>query len=138
MTTWKLFAVMVPVFMVIDLLWLGVLMKNFYSRELCDLARREGVSISPRWAAAIPIYLLIPAGLVLFVRPLHGNNATVWQAFGWGCLFGLVLYGMYGLTNLSVLANWTVRLTLADTAWGCVLCGMMSVLMWSIDLRLRH
>ncbi|HWB12975.1 MAG TPA: DUF2177 family protein [Pirellulales bacterium] len=136
--SWKLFAVIVPVFLVIDLLWLGILMKSFYSRELGDLARREGASISPRWGAALPIYLLIPAGLVLFVRPRHGHHATVWQAFGWGCLFGLVLYGMYGLTNLSVLARWTVRLTLADTAWGCVLCGMMSVLMRSVDLRLRH
>ena len=79
------------------------------------------------------VYLLIPGGLVLFVRPLLGVNATAWQAIGWGALYGLVLYGVYDLTNLAVLEKWTVRMTLADIVWGCVLCGTISVIMRFAD-----
>ena len=133
MQNWKLLAIMLPIFLFIDLLWLGVVMKGFYSHELGELARRHGTALAPRWGAAILVYLLIPGGLVLFVRPLLGVNATTWQAIGWGALYGLVLYGVYDLTNLAVLEKWTVRMTLADIAWGCVLCGTISVIMRFVD-----
>ena len=133
MHTLKLFAIVLPVFLLIDLLWLGVVMKGFYSQELGELARREGAALAPRWGAAILVYLLIPGGIVLFVRPLLGANATAAQAFGWGAAFGLVLYGVYDLTNLAVLEKWTLRMTLADIVWGCVLCGTMSVFMQVAD-----
>ena len=133
MQNWKLFAILLPIFLFIDLLWLGIVMKGFYSQELGELARRQGTALAPRWGAAILVYLLIPGGLVLFVRPLLGVNATTWQAIGWGALYGLVLYGVYDLTNLAVLEKWTVRMTLADIAWGCVLCGTISVVMRFVD-----
>jgi len=133
MHNWKLFAILLPIFLLVDLLWLGVVMKGFYSHELGELARRQGTALTPRWGAAILVYLLIPGGLVLFVRPLLGMNATAWQAIGWGAVYGLVLYGVYDLTNLAVLEKWTVRMTLADIAWGCVLCGTMSAAMRLID-----
>ncbi len=133
MQNWKLIAILIPIVLVIDLLWLGVVMKDFYSQEMGDLARRQGTALSPRWGAAILVYLLIPAGIVLFVRPLLGTSATPWQSLGWGAAFGLVLYGVYDLTNLSVVEKWTLRLTLADIAWGCVLCGASSVIMTFVD-----
>ena len=129
----KLFAIVLPIFLLIDLFWLGVVMKGFYSQELGELARRQGVFLAPRWGAAMLVYLLIPGGIVLFVRPLLGENGTVWQAFGWGALFGLVLYGVYDLTNLAVLEKWTVRMSLADMTWGCVLCGTISVVTRFVD-----
>lgn len=133
MNSWKLFAIVLPIFLLIDLLWLGVVMKGFYSQELGELARRQGAELAPRWGAAMLVYLLIPAGIVLFVRPLLGETGNVWQAFGWGALFGLVLYGVYDLTNLAVLEKWTVLMTLADIAWGCVLCGTISCVVKFVD-----
>ncbi len=133
MNSWKLFAIVLPIFLLFDLFWLGVIMKTFYSQELGELARRHGATLAPRWGAAILVYLLIPGGIVLFVQPLLGENGTAWQAFGWGALFGLVLYGVYDLTNLAVLEKWTVRMTVADISWGCVLCGTTSVIMRFVD-----
>lgn len=138
MQGFKVFAIVLPIFLLIDLLWLGVVMKDFYSHELGELARRQGTAFSPRWGAAILVYLLIPGGLVLFVRPLLGVNATAWQATGWGALYGLVLYGVYDLTNLAVLEMWTMRVTLADIAWGCVICGMTSSIMRLVDRWLSY
>ncbi len=119
----KLFLLILPVFLVLDFFWIGYLMKNFYAQELGDLARREGNSLAPRWGAAILVYILIPLGIVLFVRP-HLNTADPWWiAAAWGAAFGVVLYGVYDLTNLAVLDKWTTRVTVVDMAWGGVLCG---------------
>ncbi len=133
MHTLKLFLLILPPFLVMDLVWLGVVMKNFYAHELGDLARRQGLALAPRWSAALFVYVLIPAGLVLFARPFAGASAPVSRSFGSGALFGLVLYGVYDLTNLAVLEKWTLRLTLADIAWGCALCGTTAVLMRLVD-----
>jgi len=130
MPSWKLFLVVAPVVLGVDLLWLGVFMKGFYDSEVGDLARRAGASLAPRWPAAILVYLLIPAGIVLFVRPALGQHASAWRALAWGATFGLVVYGVYDLTNRAILEKWSLRLTLADLTWGCVLCGIGTTVMW--------
>lgn len=123
----KLYGLVLVIFLVLDLAWLGVIMKDFYSREMGELARRNGAALAPRWAAAVPVYFLIPLGIVIFVRPLIGDGAPIWHAFGWGALYGLILYGVYDLTNLAVIEKWTVRMTVSDIVWGCVLCGTISI-----------
>lgn len=125
--------VLVPVVLILDLVWLGVVMRDFYSRELGDLARRSGEAFAPRWIPAILVYLIIPVGVVLFVRPLVDDSTPLWQAFAWGAAFGIVLYGLYDLTNLAVLEKWTLRVTVADIAWGGVLCGISALVMRLAD-----
>jgi len=129
MPSWKLFAIVIPICIAIDLFWLGIVMKNFYSQEIGELARRDGASMAPRWGAAFFVYVLIPLGIIIFVRPLIGADGSTLHALGYGALFGLVLYGVYDFTNLAVLDKWTLRVTLVDLAWGCALCGMTSVVM---------
>ena len=59
--------ILVPVFLLLDYVWLGLLMSSFYRTELGDLARTAGTALAPRlWPAAI-VYLLLPAGTLLFV-----------------------------------------------------------------------
>jgi len=133
MASWKLLLVVAPVVVLVDLLYLGVLMKGFYDAEIGQLARRSGAALAPRWPAAVAVYVLIPLGLVLFVRPAYGSQASLWQAAAWGALFGLVLYGVYDFTNRSILEAWSLRLTLADVAWGCTLCGFGAAMMRLAD-----
>jgi len=129
----KVLLLLMPVFLALDLLWLGVLMKTFYQLELGDLARRQGDALAPRWGAAIVVYILIPAGMVLFVRPQLNPSSSVGAAFLWGAVYGLVVYGVYDFTNWAVLEKWTARMTFADIAWGCTLCGLSTVAMRLID-----
>ena len=133
MASWKLFLVVLPAFLLLDFLWLGILMKGFYDQELGDLARREGAAMAPRWGAAILVYLLIPAGLVAFVRPQLGPDSPIWYAAAWGAAFGLVGYGIYDLTNLAVLEKWTVRMTVIDLAWGATICALCAALMRGVE-----
>jgi len=107
------------VFFLIDMVWLGLVAKNFYRRQL-------GGMLSPKviWPAAIIFYLLFIAGLLLFVVvPAQGNAL---QALWKGSLFGLITYATYDLTNLATLSNWPLTVTLVDLAWGTVLGGAVS------------
>lgn len=129
MRSLRLFLIILPFFLLLDFLWIGLLMSDFYSQELGTLARRENGSLSPRWGAALLVYVLIPGGIVLFVRPRLTRHSSLIHAFGWGALFGLVVYGVYDLTNLAVLDQWSTRMTVADMIWGSVLSGAVAMVM---------
>lgn len=132
MVRWKLLLMVLPVFIVLDLLWISAVMRGFYDQEIGDLGRRRAGALAPCWGAALLVYLLIPSGLVLFVRRLL-SGATPAAAFGLGAVFGLVVYGVYDLTNLAVLERWSLRLTLYDVTWGCALCGLVTVAMCAME-----
>ncbi len=136
MTAAKLYLVVLIVFLVMDAVWLGLLMKGFYNTELGDLARRDNGAMSPRWPAAVLVYVIIPLGIVMFVRPAMGSAATWPQAAGWGALFGLIGYGIYDLTNRAVLERWSLKMTVIDMVWGATICGVCALVMRIAEARL--
>jgi len=115
--TIKLAALGAVAFMVLDGLWLGVLMKNFYRDQLAPIVRLADGGIAPNWPAALVVYALLGTGIALFVIP---RASTTSLAALYGGLFGLVVYGVYDFTNYSTLRQWPFLLTLADVAWGVV------------------
>ncbi len=128
----KLFLLILPPFLVMDLLWLGVVMKTSTLMSSATSPADRG----PRWPPDAPQYSFICSFLPGSCSSRGRSReqvATVSRSFGSGALFGLVLYGVYDLTNLAVLEKWTLRVTLADIAWGCVLCGTTAVLMRFVD-----
>lgn len=122
----KLFLAILPIFLLLDYLWLAKLMQGFYLRELGDLARREGDAIKPRLLAAVGVYLALPGGIVLFALPRVDPARPVASALFWGMLYGVVVYSVYDLTNRSTLAHWPVRLVAVDICWGGFLCAVVA------------
>lgn len=127
----KLFFIALPIFFAIDMVWLGVVAKNFYRSQLGAMMRTDIA-----WVPAIIFYLMFIAGLVLFViSPAVAKQS--WQyALGMGALFGLVTYATYDLTNLATLKNWPLPMTLVDLAWGAVLAASVSVLTYVVVTKL--
>lgn len=137
MAAWKAYLILLVIFAVLDLTYLGVIMHSFYDRELGELGRREGTALAPRWIASAVVYFCIPAGVILFARPLWVDKGSLLLALGWGAVYGLIVYGTYDFTNRAILEKWSLRMTLADIAWGMVLCGVSSALLYGAE-RLTH
>lgn len=119
-STVMLAAVGAVAFMVLDGIWLGVVMKNFYRQQLAPIVRLADGGIAPNWPAAFVVYLLLGTGIAVFVIP---RVSTVPMAAALGALLGLVVYGVYDFTNYSTLRQWPFVLTLVDVAWGAVASG---------------
>ena len=118
----KLYAIALPIFFAIDMVWLGVISKNFY-REQIGFLMKNNIN----WTAAILFYLLFIAGIVLFViAPAIEKHSWV-HALAFGALFGLVSYATYDLTNLATLKGWPVLVTIVDLIWGATLTALVSV-----------
>jgi uncharacterized membrane protein len=117
----RIYFVSIPIFFLIDLLWLGVVAKGFYQKHLGYLMR------SPiNWAAAILFYLLFIVGIVFFaVRPALEAQSPM-RALVYGALFGFFTYATYDLTNLATVKDWPWIVTIVDLIWGTVLCGAVA------------
>ena len=115
--TLKLAAIGAVVFMVLDGVWLGLLMKTFYRDQLAPIVRLANGGIAPNWPAALVVYALLGTGIALFVIP---RAPTVPLAAAYGAMFGLVVYGVYDFTNDSTLRQWPLVLAFADVTWGVV------------------
>lgn len=105
------YAVVLVVVVALDAIWLGVLAKDLYRREMGPL-----MSDSVRVAPAALFYLLYPLALVylaLFAAPAGWGEALRRSA-----VVGLAAYGAYDLTNLAIVRGWSLPLALVDWAWG--------------------
>jgi len=123
----KLCLIALPVFFIIDMLWLGLVAKKFYAKQIGFLMKTDIA-----WAAAIIFYLIFIVGLVVFVIQPALMNKSWLQAITLGALFGLIAYATYDLTNLATIKGWPLLVTFVDLVWGTVLSASVSVLSFLI------
>jgi hypothetical protein len=108
-----IYLITLAVFLAIDMVWLGILAKDLYRKQIGKLMAKK-----PNWTAAFIFYAIYILGLFLLViYPAVQDKsglATWWK----GLVFGVVSFATYDLTNLAVAKDWPVKITLIDLVWG--------------------
>ena len=117
----KLYLLTIPVFFAIDLLWLGVVARNFYQDNLAHL-----LSPDVNWPAAFMFYFMYIVGIILFAVKPGLEAGSLAKAAMWGALFGFFTYATYDLTNLATLREWPIKVVVVDILWGTVLCTLVA------------
>lgn len=116
-----IYLVAVPLFFVIDLLWLGVIARGFYQTQLAGF-------LGPvNWTAAVIFYLIFIAGILFFAVLPALEAQSLARAVLFGALFGFFTYATYDLTNLATLKDWPLTLVFVDIAWGTFLSMSVAV-----------
>lgn len=123
----RLFFVAFIVFLLIDLVWLGLVAKKFYRKHLGFLMSKD-----VNWIAAIVFYIIFIVGIVLFVISPALEADSLKHALLYGALFGFVTYSTYDLTNLATLDKWPLLITIIDLIWGTFLAASVSVITFLI------
>ncbi len=127
----KLYLLALPIFFAFDMVWLGVVAKNFYRAQIGGLMKTD-----VNFTAAIIFYLIYIFGLVLFVIAPAVEKHSWMHALLYGMLFGFVCYATYDLTNLAIAKDWPLLVTIVDLAWGTVLGGVVSVIAYVVYSKL--
>ncbi len=117
----KLYFTALFVFLAIDAVWLGLVAKGFYQKQIGMLMKTN-----INWVSAFLVYALFVLGLVALVIMPGLEKKSLIFVLMMGGLFGLVAYGVYDLTNLATLKNWTLVMTIVDMAWGLVVGLLVS------------
>ncbi len=128
----KIYLVSLAAFFAMDMLWLGLVAREFYSQQIGYI-----MAPSPNWIAAIIFYLLFILGILTFVVLPGLEQGSLKTTLLRGALFGLITYATYDLTNLATLKDWPVLLTIVDMAWGTVLSVLVSSISFMAGKRLH-
>jgi uncharacterized membrane protein len=123
----KLYALTLPVFFIVDMLWLGIIARGFYRRNLANI-----LSPDVNWPAAFIFYFIYVAGIIFFaVRPAV-SEGSLGNAALLGALFGFFTYATYDLTNMATIEKWPVVIVVVDMVWGVCLCTLVAVSSFTI------
>jgi len=124
----KSFGVSLVAFTVLDFLWFKFIVKDFNLKELGNIGRIKDGEFDILLKPAIATYILMALAIAVFVVPGTSENEPWWQTYLRGALMGLVIYGIYDLTNLAILKNYPSRFVIVDMAWGIFVFGAVGCL----------
>lgn len=127
----KTYLIALITFFAIDLVWLGLVARNFYAKYLGYLMKTD-----VNWIAGLSFYFLFVAGLVFFVISPALEKHALMTAILTGAFFGLIAYATYDLTNLATIKDWPILITIIDMVWGMILAGMVSGISYWIVTKL--
>lgn len=131
MTLVKLYAIALPVCLAFDALWLGIVAKPFYTKQIGSLMLSQ-----MNWIAAALVYVVMIAGLVWFVvAPALEQHSWTYALYA-GAFFGFVTYAVYDFTNLATLKGWSVPMVVVDILWGTVLCAAVATITMGIASKI--
>lgn len=114
------FVIAFIVFIIIDIIWLGLVAKKLYAKHLGYIMAEK-----VNFLAAIIFYVVFIIGLVYFAVM---SVSVWWMTLLNGALLGFIAYATYDLTNLATLKGWPLKITIIDLVWGTSLGAVVSVL----------
>ena len=101
------------VFLAIDAVWLTLIAKNFYAKEIGHLMAEKALLLP-----ALIFYLLFVVGVLIFAVIPGYEAQSLSKTLMLSALFGLMTYATYDLTNLATLRDWPLKVTIIDIVWG--------------------
>ncbi len=122
----------VPVFFAIDMVWLGLIAKNVYQKQIGHL-----LSPTVNWPPAVIFYLVYIFGIVYFAVLPGIEKDSLKTVLINAALFGTIAYATYDLTNLATLKNWPTTIVYIDLLWGATLTSLVATASYYIALWVK-
>lgn len=106
------FLITLMTLLLLDFVWISGLMQRLYQTSFTE----DFLAQPFRLPYAAAFYLLFSFSLwYLFVRKF---DTVTTQVLIEAALFGLTAYATFALTNMAVIEQWTLKLTILDLVWG--------------------
>ena len=110
------------IFVSIDSVYLG-LMRGYFENQVNSV---QGSPLKMNLLGAIICYIFLIVGLNYFIiKP----NKSIQDAF----LLGLVIYGVFETTNVTLFKNWSWLTVILDTLWGGILFALTTLIVKNVS-----
>jgi uncharacterized membrane protein len=104
-------------FFLIDLLWVGVLSKPIWNAQIRKITGKDNeIRLLPAFIA----YALLAFGLNYLAYSQVRSWKYMQDALFYGPVFGLVVYGIFNMTNMSIFEDYHFVTAIIDTTWGAI------------------
>ena len=96
--------------------------KNYFSSLVKNIQK---TNMKIRVLSAVGVYILLAFGLYTFII---SKRRPAYEAF----LLGVVIYGVFEMTNYAIFDNWSLLPVMFDTLWGGVLLYLSTLVTYKV------
>ena len=89
---------------------------------------QKGEPMKTRMLPGIICFWVLAFGYTYFILPKIRDDAIVIDSLKYGAVFGLVVYAVYDLTNLSTFGKYATSTAIIDILWGGILGFLVTML----------
>jgi uncharacterized membrane protein len=119
MTVLILYVSTAAIFLALDALMLGFVMRPLFERHIGSMMLDD-----IRMVPAVLFYLAYVAGLVWLVSWPALTEGRPRDALVAGAVIGAMAYGTYEFTSYAIMKDWHPSMVAVDLAWGTVLTAV--------------
>jgi uncharacterized membrane protein len=110
------------ILLMVDLVYL-TLMTGHFKKLVKDIQKSE---LNLKLVPTFFVYVSIVMSWYLFVE--RNSKQKVQDSF----MLGVLMYGMYDLTNYAIFKNWDIKTVVIDTLWGGTLYSLSTYIYTTI------
>mgnify|MGYP003954139591 CR=1 FL=1 len=103
---------------ILDYIWLYFIFQNTWRKMITNI---QLTPMKLNTTYIIPAYILMTLSIVIFVIPKINSNNILKDSILYGGCMGLIIYGIFDLTNLIVFKNYSKNIAFMDITWGTLL-----------------
>lgn len=103
---WKYYLISLLSYLILDRFWFNFSLPSY--NKVIQNIQNQPMQFRP---ISLIAYLLLALGMTLFV--LVPEKPVIY-----GAVYGLIVYGIFNMTNLTLFKDWTLNISVIDTLWG--------------------
>lgn len=119
----RIYLLILIVSLCVDMIWHVFIARNLFRSQIGHLMGEKA-----KLYAGVLFYLINAAALLVFVVGPSIEKESLVYALGYGLFLGFSMYATYNFTNLALLKEWSIKLTILDLAWGSFSASSTSVI----------
>ena len=113
----------IGILMFIDIFYLQLIGKQIFEPAIVAIQKSD---MKINMFGAVMTYLLLGYGLHEFIIK---ENKLPYKAF----ILGLIIYGVFDMTNLALFKNYKLKMAIIDMIWGGVLFYITTIIYYKFN-----
>lgn len=123
---------------ILDIIWFN-LFGDIYDAAFEPMRAEFNSDLTPNLlAASTMVYFLIALAIPFFVLPRVDRDTDYTMTFLWGGFLGLIVYGIYDLTNYIIFVEWPLRIAIMDICWGFLVFGLTTIVVRAVSSLIKE
>ena len=128
----KTIVILLVLLMLVDIPMVSYLYQTTYSGMYTKINSGTNTSTARLYIAGFIVYLLMALGLYVFVI-LPSVDVSFLMTIFKGALLGVILFGVYDLTNVASIPAFGIKEAAIDTIWGGTLFAIVTAMFLCIN-----
>ena len=122
------------IILILDSIMIGGILNKSWNNNISTIQNKP-LKIKPIYA--IITYVFVVLGAYIFVYQKISKDNWVADALKLGFLWGVITYGIFDFTNLTIFTEYSFNTAILDTLWGGTLIALTVLITYFLMNKLK-